>query len=149
VQGLLEVDVQVVRRAPPARTLFLLLHPVNPCAGRPDFREWLDSPDWVSKDCSPVAKGLCLLVSTWAQAMEGPHHIVLACAWFYQVHKSAYPASYRRTLEAPACVTHMLLCHTLPQDAQGTPLPQPVPAAAKPRPPAGTRTTSAVSAPRR
>jgi hypothetical protein len=46
-QGLLEVDVQVVRRVPPARNLFLLLHPVNPSVGRPDFREWLDSPDWV------------------------------------------------------------------------------------------------------
>jgi hypothetical protein len=48
LQTEIELEVQIVRRAPPARTLYLLLHPVNPRCGRPDFREWLDTAGWVS-----------------------------------------------------------------------------------------------------
>jgi hypothetical protein len=48
-QGILELSVQAVRRIPPHRNIHVLLKPVNPAVGRPDFREWLDSPDWVRR----------------------------------------------------------------------------------------------------
>jgi hypothetical protein len=46
-QGVLDLSVQAVRRIPPHRNIHVLIKPVNPALGRSDFREWLDSPDWV------------------------------------------------------------------------------------------------------
>ncbi|GFH16185.1 tiny macrocysts protein B [Haematococcus lacustris] len=41
----LELSVQIVRRVPPYRNFFILLHPVAPQCGRPDFRQWLYESD--------------------------------------------------------------------------------------------------------
>ncbi|KAJ9517430.1 hypothetical protein QJQ45_016809, partial [Haematococcus lacustris] len=41
----LELSVQIVRRVPPYRNFYILLHPLAPQCGRPDFRQWLYESD--------------------------------------------------------------------------------------------------------
>ncbi|GFH17172.1 tiny macrocysts protein B [Haematococcus lacustris] len=43
----LEVAVQIIRRAPPSRNFYVLMHPHSPSCGRPDFRAWLEQMDQV------------------------------------------------------------------------------------------------------
>lgn len=47
--------MQVVRRVPPARTYFVVLHPHTPRPGRPDFRDWLANPAWAAR----IQVGVC------------------------------------------------------------------------------------------
>ena len=42
----LELAVQLVKRTPPARTYYLVVHPYAPQCGRGDFREFLREANW-------------------------------------------------------------------------------------------------------
>lgn len=57
----LEVCVQLVRRLPPARTYWLVVHPVAPRCGRRDLRDWLQDGGWQAQ-LDAVRAGLVVLV---------------------------------------------------------------------------------------
>lgn len=51
----LDVAVRVVKRSPPARSFWVVLHPHLPHVGRHDLRDWLSDGAWASKVKSAMA----------------------------------------------------------------------------------------------